>query len=379
MAWMVTQDKLDPEQKDFVNKEIKRSKNFWIKGWAGSGKTVLLVHALREKMEENPNANICIVSFTHSLIDMMKTGMKELGMKRVPVMTYHQFKKQAHKNYYDYIFCDEVQDLPAEVLYLMKDRSRYVIVAGDSNQSIYNHGVTPSEIGSILNAEPFELSFIHRLTRSIINAVSKLIPRINIFSAKRDMTKQDVDIRLVKAYDEEDEVKYTWEQGRNYASVGDSTAVLLPKHDHIKAFVNTLCDLTGNPRWVYKENNWGNPDYSSLNRHFNSNGMKIEYVGNGYGSFQNAARNRNLIIMTYHSSKGMDFDNVYLPFLSSSTHIPGKDPDTLFMVAMTRSRKNLFLTYSGYLHHCVERFEENCTKINPSQTVSGGNDDDFDF
>ena len=34
MAWMVTQDQLDPEQRDFVNRRIKQSRNFWIKGWA---------------------------------------------------------------------------------------------------------------------------------------------------------------------------------------------------------------------------------------------------------------------------------------------------------------------------------------------------------
>lgn len=280
---------------------------------------------------------------------------------------------------YDYIFCDEVQDLPANVLETMRERSRYVIVAGDSNQSIYDGTVTPSEIGRILNAQPFELSFIHRLTRSIIKAVSSLLPSINIFNAKRDMTKQDVDIRLVKAYDQEEEVKYVWEQASNATSVGDSTAVLLPTHDSIIEFVDLLCNINGKSVWELRTNQYGKPDYNSLNRHFQQMNIKAEYVGNNYGSFEHAERNRNLIIMTYHSSKGMDFDNVFLPFLSYSTHIPGSDPDTLFMVAMTRSRKNLFITYSEYLHDFIERFEGSCTKINAGRSSTNNDSGDFDF
>ena len=35
--------------------------------------------------------------------------------------------------------------------------------------------------------------------------------------------------------------------------------------------------------------------------------------------------------MTYHSAKGMDFDNVFLPFLSDDISISRRDEETLFM------------------------------------------------
>ncbi|HTO17519.1 MAG TPA: hypothetical protein VLZ83_17265, partial [Edaphocola sp.] len=70
--------------------------------------------------------------------------------------------------------------------------------------------------------------------------------------------------------------------------------------------------------------------------------------------------------------------NVFLPYLSDDTYI--KD-ETLFMVAITRSKMNLYLTYSGYLHHLVERFESTCQRIdlNAVQHESTSVDDDFDF
>ena len=260
MAWMIQYDKLDGDQKDFVDKEINKNGNIWIKGFAGSGKSVMLIHALRKKMVSNPNANVCVVVYTHSLIDMFKTGMAQLGMPSIPVMTYHQFIK-GHQSY-DYIFCDEVQDLPADVLSQMKQRSQHVYVAGDSNQSIYENRVTPSEIGNIINARPFVLTRIYRLTRSIMNAVSNLLPNMDIFGSRRDMTKQDVSVRLGKGYDEDEEVKYVWEQSSNATSAGYSAAVLLPKHDYIIDFAKRLLRLNGKATWTLQKNNWDKPDYN---------------------------------------------------------------------------------------------------------------------
>ena len=378
MAWMIKYDKLDDDQKDFVDKEINNRGNIWIKGFAGSGKSVMLIHALRKKLDSSPNSNVCIVVYTHSLIDMFKTGMAELGMASVPVMTYHQFKKGYQT--YDYIFCDEVQDLPADVLAQMKERSQHVYVAGDSNQSIYENTVTPSEIGNIINARPFVLTRIYRLTRSIMNAVSHLLPNMDIFGSRRDMTKTDVSVRLVTACDKEEEVKYVWEQASNATSEGYTAVVLLPKHDYIFDFANQLLRNNKKKEWSMKENNWGKPDYYSLNTHFRNQGLKVEYVGNSYGSFQNAERNKNLILMTYHSAKGMDFDNVFLPFLSDDISISRRDEETLFMVAITRSKINLFITYSGYLHHLVEKFESTCQRIDLSSANNSANTDiDFDF
>jgi PKD repeat protein len=46
----------------------------------------------------------------------------------------------------------------------------------------------------------------------------------------------------------------------------------------------------------------------------------------------------------------------------------------------TRSKRNLFLTYSGYLHHLVEKFESTCQKIPAnSSNQNSGDEIDFDF
>ena len=108
MAWMIREDQLDPDQKDFVNIESQKSGNIWVKGFAGSGKSVLLVHSLKNVLNRQPNAKIAVVVYTRSLIDMFKTGMKELNLpSTIPVMTYIEFVDKNTSDY-DYIFCDEV-------------------------------------------------------------------------------------------------------------------------------------------------------------------------------------------------------------------------------------------------------------------------------
>ncbi len=390
MAWMIREDQLDPDQREFINVESKKSGNIWVKGFAGSGKSVLLIHSLKNVLQKEPNARIAVVVYTHSLIDMFKTGMKELNIpSSIPVMTYIEFCDKNSQNF-DYIFCDEVQDLPSRVLYAMNNRSRKVIVAGDSNQSIYDTDprwnepvVNPSQVGDIINARAFSLNMIHRLTRSIIAAVQKLLPSMNIWGAKRDLTKQDVNIRLCEASSETEEVKYIYQEAQKGANVGDTSVILLPTLNMISKFANQVLSANSKPQWNEKKNNYGKPDFGDLNRHFKNNGIKIQFIGSGYGSLSDAERNKEAILMSYHSSKGLDFDNVFLPYLNNSFYLHPSNANTLFMVAMTRSRKNLYLTYFGYTHDLVDKFKGECTEISISdilnQRTSTRSNNNFDF
>lgn len=390
MAWMIREDQLDPDQKDFINNESKKTGNIWVKGFAGSGKSVLLVHSLKDILKKEPNAKMVILVFTLSLKDMFETGMKELGLSStIPVKTYYDFVDRDTSSY-DYIFCDEVQDLPSKVLHAMNNRGKKVIVAGDSNQSIYESDpkwreatVNPSQIGDIINARAFSLNMIHRLTRSIISAVQKLLPKMNIFGAARDTTKVDVNIRLCEAQNELEEVKYVYQESQKGTAVGDSCVILFPTNKAIQKFADLLLSANNKPAWTVKTNNWGSPDYTDLNRHFKANNIKVQFIGSGNGSLRDAESKKDTMMMTYHSSKGLDFDNVFLPFLNNSLYISPNNEETLFMVAITRSRKNLYLSYFGYTHKLVDKFKGDCTEIsiadisnvNPSKKSNL----DFDF
>lgn len=383
-------NKLDPEQRDFLDKVSKfvdqsssSFRNQWIQGFAGSGKSVLLAYAAKTILAKKPNSRILVVVFTRSLVEMFSADFKELGLgSKVTIDTYYGFmNSNAH---YDYILCDEVQDLIPRVVREMNARASNIIVAGDSNQSIYDSDprwreatVTPSEIGQLINGEPYELGIIHRLSRSIINAVQRFLPRMNIFSSKRDMTKEDTQIRLCEATSESMEVKYIMEQATKAVNVGDSTAILIPTASKIIKFVNQALREVGKPEWDEITTSWGKVDFGSMNSHLRRNGIEMQYVGNGYGSFDE--NDHRIVIMTFHSAKGLDFENVFIPYANASMYISPNDSlaKTLFMVAMTRSRRNLYITYSGYPSDYLEAFKTNCSQIDISSTIqspqSGGN------
>ena len=42
MAWIIEENKLDTQQRDFLDNVDINRKNIWIKGFAGSGKSILL-------------------------------------------------------------------------------------------------------------------------------------------------------------------------------------------------------------------------------------------------------------------------------------------------------------------------------------------------
>lgn len=368
MKWLVDYGILDDQQKNFVDNVDIDQQNIWIKGFPGCGKSVLLAYVFRRIINKNPKPRVVVVLFTHALIAMYEAAFQEMGLK-AKIQTYFQFRKSREE--YDYILCDEVQDLTPSILDEMNQRAKHVIVAGDENQSIYEcdpqtqeKTVEPNQINTLLKAISFQLNIIHRLTKSIRSAVNKVFPKLNIFTSPIDLTKRDIEVRLCEALNMDEEVKYIEKEGRKAIRVHEGVVVLFPTHREILSFINKLLVL--NDKLEYS----GIKLDDQLNLYLSDSGIPIQYVGNGYGSFID---NNRIAVMTYHSSKGLDFDHVFIPGMSSGRFI-AKDVEIakrLFLVAMTRSRKNLYITYSGNLHGSVQRFSNDCNKIDIHNYLEG--------
>lgn len=374
--WWIEEHRLDDEQKDFVyNKDIN-SKNYWIRGFPGSGKSVLLAYTIKKIRKDKPNADIAVVVFTHSLIKMFKAAFVGMG-QYADIMTF--FDRRLVSCHYDYVLCDEVQDFVPTVLNTIRQNGTHIVAAGDENQSIFEEDpryhqktVQPHEITSLLNAEPFTLNVIHRLSRSIINLVQKFLPSIKIFASKRDMTKEDTEVRLCNADNYTDEARYILKIGEKAANVGKTVAVLFPTQDKALYFAQTTLEIKNKSRWNVCFNQYGRYDFGGLNNYLVQNGIKMQYVGNSYGDF--SEDNGKITLMTYHSSKGLDFDTVFIPGLNKDLFItPGESlSKRVFMVAMTRSRGELYLTYSGTRSDYLESFLSDCHKINISEALADG-------
>ncbi|MBW4512191.1 MAG: AAA family ATPase [Scytonematopsis contorta HA4267-MV1] len=370
MSWLIPYNKLDAEQRDAINLILANSnRNFFIQGFAGSGKSILLLYILILAKKQNPNLRICVVGYTKSLVDMFNASIpdelksfshgKSYNPKGIDVKTFSYFEKKPSD--YDLILVDEVQDLSANTLLLLKSKCRQMIVAGDGAQSIYEVGLPAINIVELINAVVIELKILHRLPNKIIEITKSVFPGRSLEKANRSKLR-NVDAILAFANDMEHEISYVWENASNYAASRVNTAILLPNNKSILYFVDSVCRVCNKIPWSGKTNEYGE-DFDNLNKYLEFCGLRMQYLGKGYGNLSDSSL---VNIMTYHSGKGLDFETVFLPNLNDRTSIwrgGSNIADNLFYVALTRTRLNLYLSYTGNPHEYVKRIPNNLLRL----------------
>lgn len=389
--WMVSADELDSEQRNFIFNKINEGRNQWISGFPGSGKSVLLIHTLATIKENEPDASVLIIHFTHSLKQMYIAGINELKLnqKKLKFATSLEYEKYCNEQKsngilpyrFDYILCDEVQDLTETVLRLMKENSGRLYIAGDPNQSIFERNPQTGEktidvkrIEEVTGTSEFSLSTIHRLTKSIIGLISSLVPELNILKAKNNAKKVDVTPRFGIFSDMAEEVKYVVENALDTIKIGQTAVIILPTHNDIQLFCRIYSKLNEMDPWDMVENRYGKPDYQSFNLYYCKE--KLHYIGGGYGNLWQANKNGKVVLMTYHSAKGLDFDTVFLPFLDINAKFHN---EAIFMVGMSRAKNTLTLTCTDSLHPFLDKIKDGCHDISDSIADSNNELDEFDF
>lgn len=361
MKWLPGENDLVKEQTDFRNQVWAEKGNVYVSGFPGSGKSVCLLYAVKTIRDKEPNASILFVEFTHSLIKMIEAALSELRLENIQVVTYADFERR-YRDSYDYIICDEVQDMSANLLELMKRRAKRVIVGGDPNQSIYEtmpNGeptVGQDEMKRILMPKTSELTILHRLNKFIIRGINSFMPQMRMLAEKSSMLKKHKPAYVWHCIDQNDEVKRIMDDAKTALNYGESVAILLPAHWKIETFVNIYLLSLGKPTFDFtQDRQYGKPNYGLLNARLEKHGVKMQSITNGYGSL--VTDSDKIILSTYHSSKGLDFDKVFMPFCNQGNG--NEDDPRLFMVAMSRSRKDLTLSYTTNMNRFIQQFFNN--------------------
>ena len=165
---MVSKNKLDELQRDVLLQCTKNNGYDWIKGFAGSGKTILLVHLIQNILIEKPNAKVCVVVFTHALKDLIQSGFEQKFKSKIAVMTYHQFLYK--KQHYEFLVIDEIQDIPIDKLQQMisdlKLASKVKLLVTPSDQT-KNHILEKSDIFILPSEwEAFGISILEAMAKN---------------------------------------------------------------------------------------------------------------------------------------------------------------------------------------------------------------------
>jgi superfamily I DNA/RNA helicase len=380
MGWYVPLSSLSQTQVSIIE-EITRSvddKNQFICGFAGSGKSVVLTHVLERLVVDNPELCFVFVSFTHALVGMTKasqlsSGLDEEVARRITFSTVHKFIYGQETA--DFVFVDEAQDLQADWLEKIKSKARHVVLAGDYEQSIYAESASRAEMINQFDPKIHELREVFRLTPSLRRLAISINPAAEKIVEVNAVNSVDADIRDVEFDSSEREVEWVLDEARARARAGRPSALLFHHHHDLRRFYEMVFHVKAvalpneHPRDLTER-------YINMNYAMEGAGIPLSYYGNKVGTLSYGEKSPHVYLMTIHSAKGLDFKNVFLPFLnrkSSTNQAPLQpfEPRVCF-VGVTRTFENLFLSHAqGAMEAPFDNLPDDVvTRISPSGATS---------
>ena len=359
MKWMVPKAKLSENQVEIADAVVSSDdERHWISGYAGSGKTVVVTHAINEIAARNPKDKIGFLTYTHALKDMVQSGLSSKVLERVEIQTLDWFYH--HPKKFDHLFVDEIQDAEPRHLPKILGASPHVVVAGDPDQSIYTNRLDHAELGKALGRHnKYVLPEVFRLSDNSLQIAKSIYPEAKLVSGAKVRAGDSLDASLIHEEDERDEILTVWESARLAAMKELPSAILLPQHKLIHRFAEVIAadNGLGSPPKPTKDSGpsgqgW---DYSAFNAFFEKKKFPLMFLGSSFGSFEASDRRDLVYLLTYHSVKGLDFQNTFVPLLTDGTRIKENyESDDLgrrkFLVALTRARYQQHLSYHDEMH-----------------------------
>jgi len=326
-AWYINESEMDDYQIPIIQRNMESS--FIVKGCAGSGKTVLALWKAKE-IDSAELGSYLVIVYTKALRQFIDDGVREIGLSDEHVMHHHQWKKAGMPSA-DFIIIDEVQDFTkGELLELQKASNKVFLLFGDSAQQIYkglkSDLLTMEEIAYTTKLTMSELVLNHRLPKKI-GKVAEFINTTGDALESRCQKEGASKPFLVKTRLWEEQLDFILSviDERGYTDV----AILFPNNKIVKAADKYLSEKGARIESKY-DVNWSAGDVK-FNLDFHSENPKL---------------------MTYHSSKGLQFEAVFLPGCSMNS-LPGDNVNPLY-VATTRAYQDLFILYNDNLTPYLE-------------------------
>ena len=389
MAWGISTDRLTVKQGQVLDELVRNSSRpQWLRGFAGSGKTVLMVHLAERLLSTDSEASFCFISFTLALNDLIVTGFRGESADRVTIVTHDQFLRESEQ--YKYVFVDEVQDICAGDLEKIRGLSTHLFLSGDPDQTIYDVDCSGRHIMDSLSPRVHVLKEVFRLTQTLLDvAVSVYPPADGSAVGVEVMEGKESSVKLVHFSSSRAENTWVFQEASKLSRPGAPGVILLPNHLAIGSFARDVAEANGLPEPDGAGTENGGRNYFKLNAFWKQHGISLMYLGNGFGSLDVSERQPQVYLMTLHSAKGLDFETVFLPGMSrEATLLEGRDADKnvdmlrrLLFVGLTRSRCDLFISFSGEGLHETMRMLPELSAVNelvePSE--DDGCDDDEDW
>jgi len=314
-SFYIKESELDDHQVLVLQRRV--DKPSIVKGCAGSGKSILALHRVKQIQDQNIGSFYFIL-FTKALKQYMQDGIDSIGLNNDRIVYHQEWKNMGAPNA-DFIIIDETQDFSKEDIQLFQSKAnKSLIMFGDSAQQIYrfrlDNPLTIEDIASITGIPTYELSYNHRLPKKIAR-LAKYISESDDeleFRCKNEGNELPKILEFNSLYEQFDKIIEII-RNRNFDDVG----ILLQTNNDVE----------------YAKN------------YFESHGMEVEAKFNN--SMDLNFDNDLPKLTTYHSSKGLQFEAVFIP--NCENIYP--DNQSALYVAITRTYQSLFIMHSGNLTH----------------------------
>ena len=362
MTWIPSYKDFDDYQKKIMSDIVMDTNHsWWLQGYPGTGKTMLLIHLIAEYIDAGWDC--AFVTFTHALKKLAIEAMKELGHEPNKLYIETVDKFNVLKRRYDIIFVDEVQDLTIDQINILRGLADRFVYAGDLNQSIYLQAAPSDKIRVALGRPSIvELTDLYRMPEPVFMAANIIYPEAMIKKGALVNTSVTSTINLVAAKTVAREVAWVYKQAKNESRNQMPSAILFGKHKDLQKFVGTLLNqLVQNPA----PNVLGR-DYDPLNEYLKKLKIPMMYYGGSQGGdLANASSSKKILLMTIHSAKGLEFGSVFTPFMDQGSSLcpytsmlkKEKWQRRCLFMAITRTKLNFYASYSKTLTEYLNPLE----------------------
>ena len=334
-------------QKDFLTSVIQDSdRNFFLKGCAGSGKTVVAAHAIRILRKEQ-NKSVKLLVQTNLLSKLINNDLRDIGGEIGDVECFHSWRPYLN-DYYDIIVVTGVEDLKIEWIKKIKTFSNNQIWISD------NLTFDSSEFSDCI---VFELTTNYRNSISIAQ-LSKCFININEFDHREGITLQQKINDFIIPITKNERQKGVRNQPNIFIEAKNES-------DEFDAIAKIIKDIqNGNEQWKtiaiaqLKHDHLIRIDLELRNRGIDF--LRIP-KNKDIAELPNFDHRNLTILSPIHSLKGLEFDYIIFPRTETYKIGFGSEKeinDNLMFVLFSSAKTRVYCSYvdknQSYVYNAIK-------------------------
>ena len=292
---MPSLDSLTPDPSQGVVINLSADRTAVVTGVAGSGKSLILLKKAKQVAAQT--SSYAIVVYTKSLKQFFIEELREIDSTGRHVYHYAQWMAKPNKPHYDYLFVDECQDFTDQDIANFQQHGTYCWFFGDTDQTIMTfNGRKPQSVRATQNQlgilRPYQFAINYRLTKENAALCEHIGRQVN------------PNLRLVEAC-----VKH-----------GDKPE-LIQSNDPFGYLLNFCNEHPGEDIGILA---YLNDQVIAIKDYFEKNGLPVQWKtqDNMHLDFQSTSPK----VITWHCSKGLQFEHVFILFGGSNDYNYYVDP-----------------------------------------------------